>query len=176
MSLLLYGLAVLTVFLFAVWVQAIVITDKHRDTTATYPLFAVRDSLVRAVVFEGVARDDPWLNALYEQVNMILAGSHVVSGPGNGWSHAAALGRKLGQAASDFEEPSPLPHGHPIPAPVAKILPEIDRSLTQLIRQHRGLQILINEERRTRNKERRRLAKNFKASLPSPGTHGFACA
>jgi len=121
MNLLLFGLVVLAIFLFGVFVMAIVVDAKHGDDCCTYKLYAVRDRLVSAVVFHNVSRDDPWFNSLYENVNSLLIHSHFLAGPKK-WDTAAKVGKFLASHPHKGKRLREVPSYEP-PREIAEILP-----------------------------------------------------
>jgi hypothetical protein len=70
--LLLAGMVVLAFFLFGTLVTTVGVTMKHGESSATYKLGAVRDRLISTCVFDGVPRDNPWLETLYANVTSVL--------------------------------------------------------------------------------------------------------
>lgn len=98
----------LLIFLVGVLVIANAVTLRHGDPTATYQLYAVRDKLIEACVFEGVSRDNPWLDALYENVNSVLLHSNMLGGPPR-WSLAVAVGRYQAAHPGDHKKLKPFP-------------------------------------------------------------------
>src|SRR5579862_6372992 len=83
-------------------IVAIGVTMRHGDPNATYRLYAIRDRLIESVVFKGVDRENPWLVALYENVNCVLLHSNLLGGP-TGWSLAAAITYPQGNSVHGTE-------------------------------------------------------------------------
>lgn len=169
MSLLIFGLSVIAVFLFVVWIVAIHITMARGDDTATYKLYAVRDQLVGAVVFGGVERDDPWFDALYENVNRILTLSHFLAGPSK-WRVANKMGTLAAQKPTNNKTIKMLPPYAP-PAAIAPILEVTDDALRHLIRNHFGTQVLLNAHQRELWRQKRERARELQKMV-----HSARCA
>ena len=117
-----FALGTMLVFLVGVLVIAKVVAVRHADQAASYDLFAVRDRLVGAVVFDGVPRDDAWLQGLYTSVNAILTGSNLIAGPGRGWTRAHFVGRALAGTTRLRVDPPSLP----TTPPPRQLLPIVD--------------------------------------------------
>jgi len=110
--LLLAGASALAIFLFGGLATALGITLRHRDSSAAYRLDAVRDRLVGLCVFDGVPRDNQWLDILYSNVSSVL--------------------RK------DARKLSPLPEGEKCPPEICALQPDLRDALEHLLRHHKG--------------------------------------
>ena len=165
MNFLLFGLTCLTLFLFGVLVMANVIAIRYGDSSACYPLYRVRDKLVSAVVFDGAARDEPWLQSTYHNVNAILQGTSLLTGPAN-WGVAAQSGRLLGEAYCGTGRSSfmPLP-ATPPPEQMQPILADLRNALDFLSRTHFGWAIHVSAKKRAQIRKKRDDARKLKAML-----------
>ena len=110
----------LAIYLVGVLIVAISVTMRHGDSTATYRLYAIRDELIDLVVFKGVDRENPWLEALYENINLVL-------------SHPIAK-RRL--------HPFPNRSSEDCPEVIRALAPELLSALKHLRRNHLGPRIL----------------------------------
>jgi hypothetical protein len=86
----------------------------------------VRDKLIEACVFKDVSREDPWLDALYENVNSVLLHSNMLGGPPH-WSLAVAVWR--------YQAAHPGAHKTLMPFPTDKErCPEAIRAIASVLR------------------------------------------
>lgn len=150
----------LSVFLFGTLVIAVAVTTRHGDPTASYKLFAVRDALIEAVVFGGVKRNDPWLEALYENVNSILLHSNLVSGPDR-WPLAVRLGKYQAQQPRPGNSIVPLPIGPNCPAQLRAVRESLQSALQCLLRNHMGIFLQISSRQREERRMQREKAKRL---------------
>lgn len=150
----------LSVFLFGTLVVALVVTTRHGDPTASYKLFAVRDALVGAVVFGGVRRNNPWLEALYDNVNSILLHSNLVSGPER-WPIAVLLGRYEARRPGPSRNLVRLQDELECPNELRPVRHELQAALRHLLGNHMGIFLQISarqrEERRIQREKAKRL-------------------
>jgi hypothetical protein len=51
---------------------ALVLTRLHRHPSADYELCSTRGKLIDTCIFEGVPRENPWLETLYANINSVL--------------------------------------------------------------------------------------------------------
>jgi len=152
---------VLAIFLLGVLVIAVVITTRHGDPTATYKLYAVRDGLIGASVFDGVPRDNAWLNALYENVNSILTDSNLLGGP-RGWPLAVVAGEYQASNPNIGRGLLPLPaDAEQCPAPVRVLGTELREALEFLSRNHIGLYLHKSSREREARRIQRQKAKDL---------------
>lgn len=133
MSLLLAGASVLAIFLFGGAVTAVGVTMKHRDSSATYKLDAVRDKLVGMCVFDGVARDNQWLEILYSNVSSILRKS----------AHGL----------------TPLPEGEKCPPEICALQTDLRDALDDLLRHRTRLFLGTSRERGQKRLQREQAKK-----------------
>jgi hypothetical protein len=132
--LLLAGATVLAIFLCGAVATAAGVTMKHRDSSATYKLDAVRDRLVRVCVFGGVPRNNPWLEILYSNLSSILL------------KDARAL--------------TPLPEGEKCPRQICALQTDLRDALEDLLR-HRMRPFRGTAHERTQKCLQRELAKTL---------------
>jgi len=165
MTLLIFGLMVLAIFLLAVLGAAWMISVRFADSSASYPLFAVRDRIIDAVVFKGVGRDDPWVDYLYDSVNVILAFTNLLKGPEAGW----ARGRQLGRVIARLEEAGQAavlpPPGHDPPPVLEPIVQEFSQALKHLEVRHTGVRIMRSTAAREWSRVQRRKAREMRRAL-----------
>jgi hypothetical protein len=126
--LLLAGASVLATFLFGGLVTAAGVTMKHRDSSATYKLDAVRDRLIRICVFDGVPRDNQWLEMLYSNVSTILI--------------------------KDARKLTPLPESEKCPPEICALQPDLREALEDILRHHTRLFLGNPCERRQKRLQR----------------------
>lgn len=154
----------LNLLLLGSLITAWTVISRYKDQSAAYPLFSVRDKLVRAVVFDGLDRNDPWFDALYKGVNIVLSNSNFVSGP-EGWDRAHAIGTMLAQHPDrGVQLPSPPDHGEP-PDCLKPLIQETRDALSHLMNNHVGMWFQINAERRVRLRQQRAEAKQLDSTL-----------
>lgn len=174
MTLILFFLILAVIFLGGVFIMAVLIEAKYGDSSAAYPLYAVRDRLIESVVFGRVKRDDPWLEATYEGVNMILRHSSLVAGIGGGWRRACHIGTVLAEKPH-LAKPLPKLPAYAPPDALVPVLEELNRALDHLAKHHAGWMLQVNTERREKARLQRKRAKEMQAMLrAAPG--GFALA
>jgi len=168
MNLLIFGLIVLCVFFIGVFVMAVIINTKYGDDSASYKLFAIRDRLIHAVVFQGVSRDDPWLDTLYDNVNSLLVHSNLLAGPSN-WRLAREVGKHFANypdAGKRLKEPPKAP----IPNELRPILDDLDKALCELLENHIGIIFQLSAHRREQRRIQREKARQFRCMVgPSGG-------
>ncbi|HEV2270298.1 MAG TPA: hypothetical protein VGR92_12625 [Steroidobacteraceae bacterium] len=151
----------LLIFLVGVLVIACAVTLRHGDPSATYQLYAVRDRLIEASVFEGVPRDNPWLNTLYENVNSVLLYSNMLGGPPH-WSLAVAVGRYQAAHPGAVRELMPFPAdaGH-CPQAVRAVAPNLKRALEHLSKNHMGVMLQMSSHEREQRRIQRQKARDL---------------
>ena len=142
-------------------VIAYVVTLRHGDPSVIYQLYAVRDRLIEAVVFEGVPREDPWLDAVYENVNRVLLRSNMLGGPPD-WLLAVAVGRYQAAHPGALKTLIPLPtEAEQCPPAVRSIASDLKMALEHLSRNHMGVMLQMTsrerEQRRTQPQKARDL-------------------
>ncbi len=140
--LLLTGASILAIFLFGGLLTAAGVRMKHRDSSATYKLDAVRDRLVSLCIFDGVPRDNQWLEILYSNVSSIL--------------HKDA--RKL----------APLPESEKCPPEICALQPDLRDALEELLRYQTRLFFGNPRERRQKRLQREQ-AKNLLEMIERAG-------
>lgn len=149
----------LLLFLVGVFFIAKVVTWRHGDSTATYQLYAVRDKLIEACVFKDVSRDDPWLDALYENVNTVLLHSNMLGGPPH-WSLAVALGRYQAAHPGARKALIPLPvDQEKCPEAISAIAPALKKALEHLSVNHMGLMLQMSAHEREQRRIQRQKAR-----------------
>ena len=164
----------LSVFLVGVLVIAYAVTLRHGDPSATYKLYAVRDKLIEATVFEGVPRDNPWLDALYENVNSVLLHSNMLCGPPH-WSLAVAVGRHQAVHPGTMKKLLPLPFpadAGQCPQAIRSIAPNLKEALEHLSRNHMGVMLQMNSHEREQRRIQRQKAKDLLQMIRSDGRCG----
>jgi hypothetical protein len=151
----------LAVFLFGLLGIAFAVTLRHGDPSASYALYAIRDRLIEACVFKGVCRSNPWLEALYENVNSVLLHSNMLSGPAR-WPYALASGHYQASHPHALRRLKPFPRDpERCPEPIRALVPEIRTALEHLSESHIGVMLqmsaLNREERRIQREKARQL-------------------
>jgi hypothetical protein len=159
--LVLFGGLVLTSFLLGALAIAVGVTTRYGDPTSSYKLYSIRDALIDTVVFGGVSRSDPWLEALYENVNSILLHSNLLGGPG-GWSLAVAVGRYQAINPNAGRKMVPLPSAvEECPAAIHALCPDLQSALRHLASHHLGLYLQTNAYRRAQKRIQREKARQL---------------
>lgn len=152
---------VLAVFLLGVLLIAVSVTMRHGDPSATYKLYAVRDRLINASVFEGVPRNDPWLETLYTNVNSILLHSNLLGGP-KGWPLAVVVGHYQATNPQSAKKLLPLPaDNEECPAPIRAVNADLRSALTHLAYHHMGLYLQMNAHDKEQKRIQREKAKQL---------------
>lgn len=151
-------------------VEARIFRALHDDPPSIYKLFALRDKLIRLVVDKEIARREPHFDAIYKNVNILLAGCRRLSGP-KGWTIAEEDGKHLAHHPYDHVKLLELPTGAP-PAPLESVLFELRDALEHIIGHHFGLYLLIDVRRREQAKIQKSHAKELLKMLHGP----TACA
>jgi len=134
------------IFMAGLLIEALLFRAIHADPPSMYRLFAVRDNLIRLVIEGKVERHDPYFEAIYRNVNILIAGCRRLSGPG-GWSLAKVDGKHLAHRPGEYIELSELPRD-PLPESLEPISWQFRDALEHIARHHFGLSVLINANRR----------------------------
>jgi hypothetical protein len=151
----------LLIFLLGVFVIAKAVTLRHGDPSATYQLYAVRDRLIEASVFEGVSRDNPWLDALYENVNSVLLHSNMLGGPPH-WSLAVAVGRYQAAHPGKHKKLIPFPADEQkCPREIRAISSDLRTALEHLSKNHMGVMLQMSAHEREQRRIQREKAKDL---------------
>jgi hypothetical protein len=151
----------LAIYLAGAFIVAISVTMRHGDPTATYRLYAIRDSLIDLAVFKGVDRENPWFGVLYENVNRVLLHSNLLSGP-DGWSRAALAARVdfNHSIAKPTLQPFPI-SSEDCPEEIRALVPELRAALEHLLRNHLGVGIQMNAQERKQRRIQRENAETL---------------
>ncbi len=124
----------LAIFLGGELIIVLAVTRRHGDPSATHKLRVVLDKLIAAAVFKGIDRDNPWLDALYENTNRVL------------------LPSKLQPFPTTSEE---------CPAAIRELVPELRAALEHLLHNHRGFGIQMSAQKREQRRIQRETAKRL---------------
>lgn len=151
--------------LVGLWVQAHLFTALKSDPPASYKLFAVRDRLVRLVADGEIERTDPHFVAIYNNVNLMLASSHVLSGP-RGWKIAELQGKHFAKNPSTARRLDQLPD-MALPSPLVPLIEDLAGGLKHLLENHFGIFVQIDSRRREVRRLQRKRAKRFLAMIPA---------
>jgi len=165
-SLLAILLSLLAMMLLGVLSAALRLWMRHGDTNACYPLYAVRDRLVASVVFEGVPEDDAWFAALHWNVNAILRGASMLSGPASR-PLALAIG-SLDGGRDDLPSAGKLirpPRHVAPPAALEPILDEMKSALAKLSDGHGGFALHRSAKERLELRRKRQAARELRSLL-----------
>ena len=161
------GLAVLMAGLL---LQVLVFHVMHEDPIAIYKLFAVRDKLIRLVIEGKVARDEPHLDAIYKDLNVLLRSSRNISGP-DGWPLATAQGKFLAHHPGAGVKRARM-SSEEIPEALRPVTAELRAALQHMLSNHHGVYLQIDAKRREAEKIRRARAKALLEKMPSaPEVH-----
>jgi len=156
-------------FMAGLLIEALLFRAIHADPPSMYRLFAVRDNLIRLVIEGKVQRHDPYFEAIYRNVNILIAGCRRLSGP-DGWSLAKADGKHLAHHLGEYVELSELPRNS-LPASLEPISWQLRGALEHIVHHHFGLSVLINANRRESARIQRARANALLRMMPDP-----ACA
>lgn len=175
LAIVLFCAATLGVFLFGVFVIASIVATRHGDPSACYRVYAVRDCLIHAVVFQGVPRDDPWLDSVYENVTSVLIHSSLLGGP-RGWPRAVAVGHYQAAHPNSGKKLKPFPASfESCPEPVRALGGELRSALEHLVSNHLGLSLQIDAKEREHRRIQREKARNLLAMMKeNAGYEAFA--
>ena len=151
----------LAMFLAGTLIIMLAVTMRHGDPSATYKLYAIRDKLIEAAVFKGIDRENPWLDALYENTNRVLLHSNSLGGP-SGWPLAAAVGHYQANHPSTGKKLQPFPaSSEECPSPIRELAPELRAALEHLVRNHLGIGIQMTAQEREQRRIQRETARNL---------------
>jgi len=161
----------MVVYMAGLLIVAIGVTARHGDPSATYRLYSIRDQLIAAVVFNGVDRENPWLVALYENVNRVLLHSNLLGGP-SGWSRAAEVGHSRGNSPGKSTlQPFP-PDSEACPEQLRALTPELRAALEHLLRNHLGFGIYLSAREKIRRRSQQESAKALLRMMSSDALQG----
>jgi hypothetical protein len=147
---------------------------RHGDPSATYQLYAIRDKLIDSSVFKGVARDNPWLDALYENVNSILLHSNLLGGPDR-WPLAVAVGHYQAAHPNTAKKLQPFPSDQQqCPDALRALARELRTALEHLVNNHMGITLQMNAQEREQRRIQREKAKNLLQMMRDDGRCGYA--
>jgi hypothetical protein len=158
---------VLAFLTFAILVRAFWLKVETGDIPCTYKLFAVRDALIRLVVEGKIRRDDPYFDAMYRNVTIMLRSSRLISGPA-GWPLAAYSGRIFARQPNKGAKLVQLPSGE-LPKPLVPVTDELHCALSHLVDNHFGVFLQVDMNRREAIKIRKEQARQFLSLLPNSG-------
>lgn len=162
----------LLIFLAGVLAIAFGVTLRLGDPSAAYQLYAVRDRLIEASVFGGVLRDDPWLGALYENVNSVLLHSNMLGGPPH-WSLAVAVGRYQAARPGAAKKLIPLPgDAAQCPEAIRSIALDLRTALEHLSRNHMGVMLQMSSHEREQRRIQRQRARDLLQMMRGEVWHG----
>ena len=157
------------IFMAGLLIEALLFRAIHADPPSMYRLFAVRDNLIRLVIEGKVERNDPYFEAMYRNVNILIAGCRRLSGP-DGWSLAKVDGKHLAHHPGESIELSELPRDS-LPASLEPISLQLRGALEHIVHHHFGLTVLVNTKRRESARIQRARANALLRMMPDP-----ACA
>jgi hypothetical protein len=152
----------LAIFLAGVLIIVLVITRRHGDPSATYKLYAVRDKLIHLVVFNGIDRENPWLDALFENTNRVLLHSNLLLDRPGGWSLVAAGGHHQANHPNTRRKLQPFPtSSDECPVWIRELVPELRAALEQLARNDLVTRLLMNAQEREQRRMQRETARKL---------------
>src|SRR4051812_28363882 len=134
------------IFMAGLLIEALLFRAIHADPPSMYRLFAVRDNLIRLVIEGKVDRHDPYFEAIYRNVNILIAGCRRLSGP-DGWSLANVDGKHLAHHLGEYIDRSELPR-ESVPASLEPISLQLRGALEHIAHHHFGLSVLVDANRR----------------------------
>jgi len=154
----------LAIFLGVTLVMVSFLTRSYGDASALYKLYAVRDKLVGSVVFDGVERDGKFFDALYNNVNSLVAASKCLSGA-EAWPIAAKAGKHLASRKCDASECDPLIPDDAMPEKLAPIIDDLNTALGYMLENHMGICILFSSKAREQRKIQKAKARHLQEML-----------
>jgi len=117
--------------------MAIIVTARH-DDSSIYKLYAVSDRLIRSVALNQTDREDPWLIALYENVNWVIALPNL----------------------PDDVPPKPFPRpSETCPEPLHAIVGELRAALEHLLSNHLKMAFLLTKPEKARRRNQKEKAR-----------------
>jgi len=152
------------IFMAGLLIEALLFKAIHADPPSMYRLFAVRDNLIRLVIEGKVERRDPYFEAIYRNVNILIAGCRRLSGP-DGWSLAKVDGKHLAHRPGEYIELSELPRDS-LPASLEPISWQLRGALEHIVHHHVGLNLLVNANRRESARIQKARAKALLKMIP----------
>ena len=177
MEILILGLVVIAIFLIAVLVLASILSMKYGDSSAAYPLYAVRDNAIDKVVFSDVDRSDPWFDFVYSSTNAILRYCNLVNGPGHGWAVGSLIGKKFANEDIGQSDKTCVPSSDvPVPEALVPLLREFSQALDHMVDKHQGHRISITSEKREIDRQRKAKVREIKRSLASIDSSSLSLA
>ncbi|HTB66460.1 MAG TPA: hypothetical protein VK727_09540 [Steroidobacteraceae bacterium] len=163
MTVALFSAILLALFMLVLLIEAAIIKMNHDDLPCAYRLYAVRDTLIRLNVEGKIARSDPYFDALYENVNMLLRCSREISGP-DGWPLAAAIGHHLAHRPQDAVLPAHMPKE--VPDALIPVAKDVREALKHLTSNHFGIFIQMDATRRERARIQKVNARKLLEQIP----------
>ena len=157
------------IFMAGLLIEALLFRAIHADPPSMYRLFAVRDNLIRLAIEGKVERHDPYFEAIYRNVNILIAGCRRLSGP-NGWWLAKVDGKLVAHHPGEYIELSELPRDS-LPASLEPISLQLRGALEHIVHHHFGLSVLVDANRRESARIQRARANALLSMMPNP-----ACA
>ena len=136
---------------------AVRLTMRYGDPNTIYELYAVRDKLASACLFEGVSRDDPWLKTLHQNVNSVLLHSNLPGGLRGG----ALPGTTEGSQRGSRQTLIPLPDNETCPAAICELRDDLQTALEHLSRNHLPSYLQMNSHERAERRLQREKAKHL---------------
>lgn len=127
------------IFLCGTLLVALGVRMRYRYPNASYELSSLRAKLIDTCIFEGVPRENPWLETLYANVSNVLIHPE----------------RNL----------IPLPNDEACPAPIRALQPELRNALQHLSRYRLGLRLKMGARERLRNRLQREKARQLRGML-----------
>jgi hypothetical protein len=164
---------ILLLLMVAILSRAAWMKFETGDTPCTYKLFAVRDKLIRLVIDKRIARDDPYFDAMYQNVTIMLRSSRLISGP-SGWPLAAWSGKMFAHKPEAGARLRALPTGR-FPDELVPIAEELSHAMRHVAENHFGIFLQWDASRREALKIRKEQAKEFLKLLnTTPGPRASA--
>lgn len=125
-------------------------------------------------VFEGVARDNPWLDTLYENVNSILLHSNMLGAPTR-WSFALAVGHFQASHPKSGRRLRALPCDPArCPGAIRALVPEMRVALEHLSKSHIGVMLQMDAREREERRIQRTKARLLLKMMCGDGRSGYA--
>lgn len=124
-----------TILLGGTLLIALCLAKKHRHQSASYELRSIRSKVIGTRVFDGVPKENPWLETLYSDINIVLL---------------------------DCEQNLiPLPNDEACPPAICALQPELRKVLERLSRHPLELYLRMDARGKARNRLQREKARQL---------------
>jgi hypothetical protein len=155
-------------FMVGLLIEAGIFYFRHVDPACTYKLFAVRDKIIRLNVEGKIQRNDPFFDAVYQNVTTLLRCSRIISGP-EGWHLATMIGHHLAHRPQDAVSLQPMPKS--VPEEMKPVIDELRTALQFLVSNHFGILLQMDANKREQSRMQKLQARKLLEQIPSKACH-----